>query len=174
MIKGKRVLVVEDGPTLTHGGMATGAGIEAAREFRAAEVIDPRPYAKGVIEATYAAYPHLGPILPAVGYYEEQLRDLEATINAVPADVVVSATPFSLGSLLTINKPLVQITYELAERTEPRLSGLLDSFSGKQGLSGLKPGGRFEAASPWGRCLVQASESRGGREDVFHTARSSL
>lgn len=135
MIEGKKVLVVEDGPTLTHGGMSMGAGIEAAREFRAAEVIDPRPYAKGVIEATYAAYPHLGPILPAVGYYEEQLRDLEATINAVPADVVVSATPFSLGSLLTINKPLVQITYELAERGEPRLSGLLDSFLWKQGLS---------------------------------------
>jgi predicted GTPase len=135
MIEGKKVLVVEDGPTLTHGGMATGAGIEAAREFRAAEVIDPRPYAKGVIEATYDAYPHLGPILPAVGYYEEQLRDLEATINAVPADVVVSATPFSLGLLLTINKPLVQITYELAERTEPRLSGLLESFLQKQGLS---------------------------------------
>jgi predicted GTPase len=135
MIEGKKVLVVEDGPTLTHGGMATGAGVEAAREFRAAEVIDPRPYAKGVIEATYDAYPHLGPILPAVGYYEEQLRDLEATINAVPADVVVSATPFSLGSLLSINKPLVQITYELAERAEPRLSGLLESFLQKQGLS---------------------------------------
>jgi predicted GTPase len=135
MIKGKRVLVVEDGPTLTHGGMATGAGVEAAREFGAAEIIDPRPYAKGVIEATYSAYPHLGPILPAVGYYEEQLRDLEATINAVPADVVVSATPFSLGTLLKIDKPLVQITYELAEREEPRLSGLIDSFLRKRGLS---------------------------------------
>ncbi len=132
MIEGKKVLVVEDGPTLTHGGMATGAGMEAAREFEAAEVIDPRPYAKGVIKATYAAYPHLGPILPAVGYYEEQLRDLEATINAVPADVVVSATPFSLGSLLSINKPLVQITYELAERVEPRLSDLWSRSCGSR------------------------------------------
>jgi predicted GTPase len=135
-IRGKRVLVVEDGPTLTHGGMSTGAGVEAARQFAAAEVVDPRPYAKGVIESTYTSYPHLGPILPAVGYYEEQLRDLEATINAVPADVVVSATPFSLGSLLRLNKPMVQITYELAERDEPRLSGAVRSFLREQGLGG--------------------------------------
>jgi predicted GTPase len=133
-IKGKRVLVVEDGPTLTHGGMGTGAGVEAARQFSAAEVIDPRPYAQGVIAGTYTAYPHLGPILPAVGYYEEQLRDLEATINAVPADVVVSATPFSLGSLLKLDKPLVQITYELEERGEPRLSDLVRSFLAKRSL----------------------------------------
>jgi len=134
-IKGKRVLVVEDGPTLTHGGMVTGAGVEAARQFSAAEIVDPRPYAKGVIASTYEAYPHLGPILPAVGYYEEQLRDLEATINAVQADVVVSATPFSLGTLLKLNKPLVQVTYELEERGEPRLSDLVKSFLWKQGLS---------------------------------------
>jgi predicted GTPase len=133
-IRGKRVLVVEDGPTLTHGGMGTGAGVEAAREFRAAEIVDPRPYARGVIASTYSSYPHLGPILPAVGYYKEQLRDLEATINAVRADVVVSATPFSLATLLHLNKPIVQITYELAERAEPKLSGLVDSFLWKQGL----------------------------------------
>jgi len=133
-ISGRRVLVVEDGPTLTHGGMGTGAGMEAARQFGAAEVIDPRPYAQGVIAATYVTYGHLGPILPAVGYYEEQLRDLEATINAVPADVVVSATPFSLGTLLKLNKPLVQITYELAERDEPRLSDLVGAFLRKWGL----------------------------------------
>jgi predicted GTPase len=133
-IKGKKVLVVEDGPTLTHGGMAYGAGLEAAREFAAAEVVDPRQYAKGILAETFAMYSHLGPILPAVGYYAEQLRDLEATINAVPADVVVSATPFSLGSLLTLNKPLVQITYELAERDEPRLSDLVLSFLREKGL----------------------------------------
>jgi predicted GTPase len=135
-IKGKRVLVVEDGPTLTHGGMVTGAGMEAAKQFGAAEVIDPRPYAQGVIAATYETYPHLGPILPAVGYYEEQLRDLEATINAVPADVVVSATPFSLGTLLTLTKPLVQIAYELAEREEPLLSEQVTAFLRAKGLSG--------------------------------------
>ena len=136
MIKGKSVLVVEDGPTLTHGGMGTGAGVEAARLFDADGIINPRPYAQGEIADTYAAYPHLGPILPAVGYYRQQLHDLEATINAVPADVVVSATPFSLGSLLKLNKPLVQITYELVERGEPRLSDLVRSFLWKQGLAG--------------------------------------
>jgi predicted GTPase len=136
MIKGKAVLVVEDGPTLTHGGMVTGAGMEAARQFEADGVVNPRPYAQGEIADTYAAYPHLGPILPAVGYYRQQLRDLEATINAVPADVVVSATPFSLGTLLKLNKPLVQITYELVERGEPRLSDLVRSFLWKQGLAG--------------------------------------
>jgi predicted GTPase len=133
---GRRVLVIEDGPTLTHGGMGTGAGMEAAKQFGAAEVIDPRPYAQGVIAATYEAYPHLGPILPAVGYYEEQLRDLEATINTVPADVVVSATPFSVGALLKLDKPLVQITYELAERGEPRLSDRVDAFLREHGLPG--------------------------------------
>ncbi len=134
-IRGKRVLVVEDGPTLTHGGMASGAGLEAAREFGAAQVVDPRQFAQGKLAETYATYPHLGPILPAVGYYDEQLRDLEATINAVPADVVVSATPFSLGSLMNLNKPLVQITYELAERGEPRLSDLVRAFVRERGLA---------------------------------------
>jgi predicted GTPase len=136
MIRGKRVLVVEDGPTLTHGGMGTGAGVEAAKQFDAEAIVNPRPYAQGDIADTFNAYPHLGPILPAVGYYKQQLCDLEATINSVPADVVVSATPFSLGSLLNLNKPIVQITYELAERGEPRLSDLVKSFLWKQGLSG--------------------------------------
>jgi predicted GTPase len=135
-IKGKKVLVVEDGPTLTHGGMSVGAGMEAAREFDATQVVNPRPYAQGKLIETFAQYPHLGPILPAVGYYAEQLCDLEATINAVPADVVVSATPFSLSSLLKLNKPVVQITYELGERDEPRLSGLVKSFLWKQKLAG--------------------------------------
>ncbi|OFW58129.1 MAG: GTPase, partial [Actinobacteria bacterium RBG_16_64_13] len=136
MIRGKKVLVVEDGPTLTHGGMSTGAGVEAARQFEAEAIVNPRPYVQGDLADIYNAYPHLGPILPAVGYYKQQLRDLEATINAVPADVVVSATPFSLGSLLRLNKPLVQITYELSERGEPRLSDLVRSFLWKQGLAG--------------------------------------
>jgi len=134
MIAGRKVLVVEDGPTLTHGGMAFGAGLEAAREFGAAEVVDPREYAQGKLAETFATYSHLGPIVPAVGYYAEQLRDLEATINAVPADVVVSATPFSLSSLMRLNKPLVQITYELAERGEPRLSDLVHAFLRERGL----------------------------------------
>jgi len=135
-IRGKRVLVVEDGPTLTHGGMATGAGVEAAREFGAAELVDPRPFAQGHLAETYAAYPHLGPILPALGYYQDQLRDLEATVEAVPADVVVSATPFSLKSLIQVDKPLVQVSYELAERGEPRLSDFIRSFLRKRELTG--------------------------------------
>jgi predicted GTPase len=127
-IRGRRVLVVEDGPTLTHGGMATGAGVEAARQFGAAEVIDPRPFAQGEIAQMYAAYPHLGPILPALGYFEGQRRDLEATLRAVPADLVVSATPFSLRSVIAVDKPLVQVGYEMAERGEPKLSDVIRSF----------------------------------------------
>lgn len=134
LICGRRVLVVEDGPTLTHGGMASGAGLEAARQFAAEKVVDPRSYAQGRLADTFATHAHLGPILPAVGYYPEQLRDLEATINAVPADVVVSATPFSLTTLMRLNKPVVQITYELAEREEPRLSDLVRSFLEQRGL----------------------------------------
>jgi len=135
-IAGKRVLVVEDGPTLTHGGMAIGAGVEAARQFGAAEIIDPRPYARGSLAEVYAKYPHLGPILPAVGYFEDQLRDLEATVEAVPADLVVSATPVALRSVIAVNKPLVQVSYELGETGEPRLSDILRSFLRKQGLIG--------------------------------------
>jgi predicted GTPase len=134
-IRGKRVLVVEDGPTLTHGGMATGAGVEAARQFGAAEMIDPRPYAQGRLIETFAAYPHLGPILPALGYYQEQLRDLEATINTVPVDLVVSATPFSLESLIEVDKPMVQVGYELVERSEPRLSDYVRAFLRRRGLT---------------------------------------
>jgi len=134
-IRGRRVLVVEDGPTVTHGGMATGAGAEAALQFGATEVVDPRPYAQGVLAETYQAYPHLGPILPALGYYDQQLRDLEATIDAVPADLVVSATPFSLSSLVRIEKPVVQVSYEMAERGEPKLPGLVRSFLVEKGFS---------------------------------------
>ncbi len=133
-IAGKRVLVVEDGPTLTHGGMSTGAGAQAARQFGAAELIDPRPYAQGKLLDTYSAYPHLGPILPALGYYPEQLHDLEATIEAVPADLVVSATPFSLGSLIKIDKPFVQVAYEMSERGEPRLSDVVRQFLRTKGI----------------------------------------
>jgi len=136
-IAGQRVLVVEDGPTLTHGGMATGAGAEAARQFGATELVDPRPFARGKLAETYRAYPHLGPILPALGYYSEQLRDLEATINAVPVDVVVVATPFSLGSLIRIDKPVVQVAYEMSERGEPKLSDVVHSFLEDKGIGPL-------------------------------------
>jgi predicted GTPase len=134
VIKGKRVLVVEDGPTLTHGGMATGAGVEAARKFGAGEIVDPRPYAQGHLAEVYEEYPHLGAILPAVGYFKGQLQDLESTLASVPADLVVSATPVALGSVVKVDKPLIQVSYELAETGEPRLSEVVKSFLRSKGL----------------------------------------
>jgi predicted GTPase len=114
-IRGKRALVVEDGPTLTHGGMSYGAGWYAARDAGAAEIVDPAPYAVGSLAATYAKYPNARGILPAMGYGEEQIRDLEATIRATPADVVVEGTPIELSRVLESEKPIVNVTYELVE-----------------------------------------------------------
>lgn len=114
LIKGKRVLVVEDGPTLTHGGMEYGAGVVAARQA-GATVVDPRPFAVGTIAETYAAYPKTGPVLPAMGYSDEQIADLAATIDASDAEVVIIATPVDLRSIATISKPAVRVRYELAE-----------------------------------------------------------
>ncbi len=116
-VKGRRVLVIEDGPTLTHGEMKIGAASVAARRFGAAEIVDPRPFAVGTIAATYRKYPDIGEgILPAMGYGEEQKRDLEATINAVSADVVLSGTPIDLERVVRSNKPIVRVTYELSPR----------------------------------------------------------
>jgi len=114
-IRGRRALVVEDGPTLTHGGMSYGAGWLAAREAGAAEIVDPTPYAVGSIASTYAKYPNARGILPAMGYSEKQIEELEATIRATPADVVVEGTPIDLARVLTSDKPVVNVTYELAE-----------------------------------------------------------
>jgi predicted GTPase len=115
LVAGKRALVVEDGPTLTHGGMSYGAGWFAARQAGAAEIVDAKPYAVGAIAATYAKYPNAGKIVPAMGYGDEQIRDLEATINATPADVVVEGTPIDLRRILSVNKPIANVTYELEE-----------------------------------------------------------
>jgi predicted GTPase len=117
-IRGRRVLVVEDGPTLTHGGMSVGAGWFAARDAGAAEIVDPRPYAVGSLAETYKKYPNAAGILPAMGYGEKQIQDLEATIRATPADVVVEGTPIELARVLTCDKPIVNVTYEL-EEVEP-------------------------------------------------------
>jgi predicted GTPase len=114
-IRGKRVLAVEDGPTTTHGGMPFGAGVLAARTHGAAEIVDPRAVAVGEIAETFAAYPDIGPLLPAMGYGEQQIRDLEATINAVDCDLVLIATPIDLGRLVDIDKPSMRIGYELGE-----------------------------------------------------------
>ena len=114
-IKGKRALVIEDGPTLTHGGMTYGAGWFAARRAEAAEIVSAKPYAVGSIRATYEKYPNSEKILPAMGYGETQIRELEETINATPADVVVEGTPIDLSRIIKVNKPIVEVTYELEE-----------------------------------------------------------
>ena len=118
LIRGKRALVIEDGPTLTHGGMTYGAGWYAAQEAGAAEIVDPTPYAVGSIRETYEKYPNARKILPAMGYGEHQVRELEATINATPADVVVEGTPIDLRRILKTDKPIANVRYEL-EEVEP-------------------------------------------------------
>jgi predicted GTPase len=115
LLRGKRVLVIEDGPTLTHGGMRYGAGIVAARQAGAAEIIDPRPYAVGSIRQTYEKYPNAAGILPAMGYGEQQVRELEETIRRTPADVVVAGTPIDLTRILKLDIPAVKVRYELRE-----------------------------------------------------------
>ena len=115
-IKGKRVLAIEDGPTTTHGGMPFGAGILAARQNGVGELVDPRPWAVGEIADTFEKYPDTGPLLPAMGYGEAQIRDLEATVNAVDCDLVLVATPIDLTRLITINEPNMRIGYRLAEQ----------------------------------------------------------
>ena len=128
VIRGKRVLVIEDGPTLTHGEMSFGAGVLAARNFGAKEIIDPRPYAVKSIAETYAKYPSTGALLPAMGYGDEQMKDLEATINQVPCDAVVIGTPIDLRRIIHINKPSVRVQYTLEETTKPDLKDVLDKF----------------------------------------------
>ena len=127
-VKGRRVLVVEDGPTITHGGMPYGAGHVAALAAGAAEIVDPRPSAVSEIAAVFVAYPHIGKVLPAVGYGPAQLQALAATIRASAADVVVSATPIDLARLIAIDKPIVRARYEYAEVGEPALSTFVDAF----------------------------------------------
>jgi len=130
-IRGKRVLVVEDGPTLTHGEMAYGAGFVAARRFGAGEIVDPRPFAVGAIKATYEKYPNTGIILPAMGYGDAMMRDLEETINKMDVDVVVSGTPIDLTRVIKINKPIQRVRYELQEIGEPTLKSILTKKFGK-------------------------------------------
>jgi predicted GTPase len=114
-IRGKRVLVIEDGPTITHGSMASGAGLAAARQYGAAEVVDPRPWAKGSLAGVYAAYPHIGPVLPAMGYNTGQVGDLAATIAAVPCELVLAATPIDLGRLVVSSRPILRVLYAVSE-----------------------------------------------------------
>jgi predicted GTPase len=124
-IDGKRVVVVEDGPTLTHGGMTYGAGIVAARRF-GAEPVDPRPYAVGSIAEVLGRYPDLGPLVPAMGYGDEQTRELAATLDAVPADLVLAATPIDLTRVLSLNKPVVRVRYDLEEADPEAFAAILE------------------------------------------------
>ncbi|MFZ5827111.1 MAG: cyclic 2,3-diphosphoglycerate synthase [Bacillota bacterium] len=124
-IRDKRVLVLEDGPTLTHGEMKYGAGVVAARKFGAAAVVDPRPWAVASIADTFQKYPEIGILLPAMGYGEKQMRDLEATINACDCDLVVSATPIDITRVIRPNKPVLRVRYELQEIGEPTLASIL-------------------------------------------------
>ena len=131
-IRGKRVLVIEDGPTLTHGEMSYGAGVVAARRFGAAEIIDPRPYAVGSIANTFEKYPETGPLLPAMGYGAGQIKDLEATINATPCDAVIAATPIDLTRVLgNVKHPMDRVRYELQEIGRPTLTEILAEWLGK-------------------------------------------
>ncbi len=130
-IRGKRVLVVEDGPTLTHGGMKIGAGWVAARRFGAKEIVDPRPFAVGEILATYKKYPDTGKILPAMGYGEQQIRDLEKTIENADVDMVIIGTPIDLTRVMKINRPSQRVRYELEEIGKPDLEDILKKKFGK-------------------------------------------
>jgi predicted GTPase len=127
-LRGRRVLVVEDGPTITHGGMPHGAGYAVCRELDGTEIVDPRPAAVGDIAAAYAAYPHIGPVLPALGYSDTQLDDLRRTIDAVDAEIVAVATPIDLAARLDIGKPAARVRYAYAEADDPGLGALVDAF----------------------------------------------
>jgi len=124
-IRNRKVLVIEDGPSVTHGGMVTGAATIAAQRFGASEIVDPHPYAVGSIKTTFKKYPHIGRMLPAMGYGAKQIKELEETINAVPCDVVVSGTPVDLGRVLKVNKPVAHVRYELDEIGHPNLEDVL-------------------------------------------------
>ena len=135
VIRGKRVLVVEDGPTLTHGEMKIGAGVVAARKFGAAAMVDPRPFTVGRLSETFRLYPNIGTLLPAMGYGDQQLKDLEETINNTDCDSVIIATPIDLNRIIKIKKPNTRVYYDLQEIGDPNLSQVIDEFVKKHKLS---------------------------------------
>ncbi len=135
VIKGKRVLVVEDGPTLTHGEMKIGAGVVAARKYGAAELVDPRPFTVGRLSETFEKYPNIGTLLPAMGYGDEQLKDLETTINNTDCDSVVIGTPIDLNRIINIKRPSTRVWYDLQEIGSPNLEEVIDEFVKKHRLA---------------------------------------
>jgi predicted GTPase len=128
LIRGKRALVIEDGPTVTHGGMMFGAGYLAAKKFGAAEIIDPRPYITGSIKETFETYRHIGNLLPAMGYGREQQIELETTINRADCDVVIIGTPIDLNRVIAINHPTCRVSYEVQEIQGPTLSDIIKGW----------------------------------------------
>jgi predicted GTPase len=128
LVKNKTVVVIEDGPTLTHGGMSFGAGIVAAKKYKAAKIVDPEPYAVGSIKAAYVKYPQIGDLIPALGYGRKQIKELEASINNTPADSIVMATPVDLRKFTKLNKPAAKIDYELEEASGPSLESILKKY----------------------------------------------
>ncbi|MBN2723442.1 MAG: GTPase [Deltaproteobacteria bacterium] len=134
LVKGKKVLVIEDGPTLTHGGMSIGAGFVAAQKYEAGTIIDPRPYAKGSMKAVFDKFNHLGKVLPAMGYYADQISDLAETINSSDAESVVSGTPIDITRVLKVEKPMTRVKYELKDMGDSRLSDSILSWLEKHNL----------------------------------------
>jgi predicted GTPase len=132
-VRGKRVLVVEDGPTITHGGMPWGAGYVAATRA-GAEPVDPRPYAGPQLREVYARYPHIGPVLPAMGYSRAQIDALRLAIDTAPVDLVIAATPIDLAALIQVRKPVVRARYEFAETEAPGLAGEIEKYLGRSGI----------------------------------------
>lgn len=149
-VRGRRVVVVEDGPTITHGSMAFGAGFVAARAAGAAAVVDPRPVAAGELREVFREHPHIGPVLPAIGYTAAQLEDLAETIRRVDAEVVVAATPVDLARLIDAGKPVIRARYEFAEASAPGLGARVDDWlaslpparAGGETAARLSAGGR--------------------------------
>jgi predicted GTPase len=158
-VAGRRVLVVEDGPTITHGGMPSGAGLFAARRAGAASIVDPHACAAPEIQRVYDAYPHIGPVLPAVGYYAKQLEAMRATIAASDAEVVVAGTPIDLGALLAIEQPVVRARYEYADLQSPGLEGVVRDFLLRRGLLARTVTARATAESPDGEAARGTGDS---------------
>jgi len=128
LISGKKVVIVEDSPSVTHGRLPYGAGYVAAKKYNVSEIVDPRPYAKGIIKKMYEEYPHMGPVIPSTGYTLEQLRDLENTLNAVDADVIILGTPADITRLINVNKPVIHVKYELKVLEGPSIAELIEEF----------------------------------------------
>jgi len=135
LIRGKRVLCIEDGPTLTHGGMRLGAATLAAERGGAAAIVDPRPWLTGKLAETFETYPNIGPLLPAMGYSAEQIADLQAVISAAEVDAVVVGTPIDLARLVELDKPATRVRYSITERGEPTLATIVDDFLARTGAA---------------------------------------